>query len=84
MKIIALCCPTSRAQRLQSGEFAPSGDTDVTYADYPVQTDNEDGSPGYPAQFFCGDVITRLTDFHLHLFDFSLHDLALNRKELPF
>jgi len=30
----------------------------------------------YPAQFFCGDVVTRLTDFHLHIFDFGLHDLA--------
>jgi hypothetical protein len=30
----------------QSGEFTPSGENDVTQAEYPGQADNEDGSPG--------------------------------------
>jgi hypothetical protein len=35
----------------QSGEFTPSGDTDVTHAEWPGQTDEEDGSPGPPPPF---------------------------------
>jgi hypothetical protein len=30
----------------RTGDYTPSGDTDVTHAEYAGQTDNEDGSPG--------------------------------------
>jgi hypothetical protein len=38
--------PLSGTSSPQTGDYTPSGDTDVTHAEFPGQTDNEDGSPG--------------------------------------